>query len=89
MATFPFYAVYNRQENTATLELGNVTQIGGPSEYGLHMTLAIVIVVGIFIMLIYLIVLRKNRLDAEEWLDANRRVLFTHAAKLKSEEEIV
>lgn len=53
------------------------------------MTLAIVIVIGIFIMLIYLIVLRKSRLDAEEWLDANRRVLFTHAAKLKSEEEIV
>ena len=89
MATFPFYAVFNRADNTALLELGNVTQIGGPTEFGLHLGLAIVIVVGTFIMLIYLIYLRKQRLNAEEWLDANRAILFSHAAKLKSEEEIL
>ena len=89
MATFPFYTVFNRADNTALLELGNVTQIGGPTEFGLHLGLAIVIVVGTFIMLIYLIYLRKQRLNAEEWLDANRAILFSHAAKLKSEEEIL
>ena len=89
MATFPFYAVYNRADNTAILELGNATQMGGETTFGIHLTLAIVIVIGMFIMLIYLIWLRKQRLTAEEWLDANRAILFSHAAKLKSEEEIL
>ena len=29
LASFPFYAVYDRQANTAILELGNATELGG------------------------------------------------------------
>ena len=40
-------------------------------------------------MLVYLIYLRRNRIKAEEWLEQNKATLFSHAANLKSEEEIL
>ena len=41
------------------------------------------------IMVIYLIFLRYTRIQAEEWLKANKKILFSHAADLKTEEEIL
>jgi hypothetical protein len=40
-------------------------------------------------MLVYLIVLRRNRIKAEEWLEQHKGTLFSHAANLKTEEEIL
>jgi len=40
-------------------------------------------------MLVYLIVLRRNRIKAEEWLEQHKSTLFSHAANLKTEEEIL
>ena len=40
-------------------------------------------------MLIYLIVLRRNRIKAEEWLEQHKSTIFSQAANLKTEEEIL
>lgn len=40
-------------------------------------------------MLVYLIYLRRNRIKAEEWLEQHKNTLFSHAANLKTEEEIL
>jgi len=40
-------------------------------------------------MLVYLIYLRRNRMEAERWLQNNRNILFNSALGLKSEEEIL
>lgn len=90
LATYPFYSVYDREANTATIELGGAVAIGKGGTNGPAAVVAIVIVVIIVVMLIYLIALRYTRIRAEEWLMANKHVLFCPiAAKLKSEHEIL
>ena len=34
MAKFPFFNIYNRADNTSTVELGGATQLGGKSALG-------------------------------------------------------
>ena len=89
MATFPFYSVFDRATNTAVIELGNVTTLGGSDSLGVQITVSVLIVVILFVMLVYLIVLRRNRIKAEEWLEQNKGTLVSHAANLKTEEEIL
>ena len=43
----------------------------------------------LFVMLVYLIVLRRNRIKAEEWLEQHKNTLFSQQANLKTEEEIL
>jgi len=40
-------------------------------------------------MLIYLIYLRRARIQAEEWLELNKNTLFSQHSNLKTEEEIL
>ena len=40
-------------------------------------------------MLIYLIYLRSTRLSAEDWLEKNHNILFSHAASILSEDRIL
>ena len=46
-------------------------------------------VVSLFAVLIYLIKLRRDRIRAEEWLERNDAVLFSHAKNIKTPEEIL
>jgi len=58
MATFPFYAVYDRVANKVAMELGNATDLGGKHETGFQLTIASIIVIGLLVLLGYLIYLR-------------------------------
>ena len=89
MAKFPFFQIYDRVANTATVELGGATALGGKSALGIQIAISITVVVILFIMLIYLIVLRRNRIKAEEWLEQHKSTIFSQAANLKTEEEIL
>ena len=89
MAEFPFYAVYDRAANSVTVELGGTTTLGGRTTMGVQITISVAIVIILFIMLVYLIWLRRNRIKAEEWLETHKQTLFSHAANLKTEEEIL
>ena len=90
MATFPFYAVYDRASNTAMIELGGAVALGNADKNGPAAVVAIAIVAIICVMLIYLIALRYFRIKAEEWYQDNKHVLFCPiAAKLKSEHDIL
>lgn len=82
LATFPFYTVFDRETNTAMIELGGAVARGMDGSNGTAKVIAIGIVVVLAVMLVYLIALRAMRIKAEEWLKANKHVLFSHAANL-------
>ena len=63
--------------------------MGGKGTRGVQIAVSITIVLILFLMLVYLIVLRRNRIKAEEWLEQHKSTLFSHAANLKTEEEIL
>ena len=91
LATFPFYSVYDRETNTAEIELGGAVALGTSGKNGPAAVVAIAVCAIIVIMLIYLIALRYIRIKAEEWYRDNKHVLFPSpiAAKLKSEHDIL
>ena len=62
MATFPFYAVFDRETNRVAMELGNAQDLGGEKEMGLQLAASAVIVIGLLVLLGYLIYLRKSRI---------------------------
>ena len=68
MASFPFYAVFDRTDNTAKVRLAGATKMGGPDKMGSAVAISIAVLALIFALIVYLIVLRKNRLACEEWL---------------------
>ena len=74
---------------TAQIELGGAVELGATGTNGTALVIAIGIVVILCVMLVYLIALRAMRLSAESWLKENRHILFSHAANLKPEEEIL
>lgn len=64
--------------------------MGKSGTNGAALVIAIGIVVMICVMLVYLIALRAMRIKAEEWLEANKHILFCPiAAKLKCENDIL
>ena len=90
LATCPFYAVYDREANTAQIELGGAVAMGTSGTNGGAAVVAITIVVVIAVTLIYLIAMRAMRIKAEEWYEANKNVIFCPiAAKLKPEHHIL
>lgn len=89
LATFPFYAVFDRVENRVAMELGNASDMNGAHEMGLQLASSAIIVLGLLILLGYLIYLRKSRIQAEEWLEQHEHILFSHAKNIKSEEDIL
>ena len=89
MSQLPYYVVYDRNLNTATLELGGQTSKGSSSNLGAQITISVCIVLALFAMLVYLIYLRRARIQAEEWLELHKNTLFSSTANLKTEEEIL
>ncbi len=62
MSQLPYYVVYDRNLNTATLELGGQTSQGSSSNLGAQITISVCIVLALFAMLVYLIYLRRARI---------------------------
>ena len=62
LATFPFYAVFDRETNRVAMELGNAQDLGGEKEMGLQLAASAIIVIGLLVLLGYLIYLRKTRI---------------------------
>lgn len=89
LSTFPFYAVYDMDDLSVQLAIGGSTTNEGNGTLGVQIAISIAIVVVLFVMLVYLIYLRRNRIKAEEWLEQHKNTLFSHAANLKTEEEIL
>lgn len=90
LAHLPFYAIFDRSTNTATIELGGAVENGENCQNDFYPVVVAISLIGSLLVLIcYLIYLRCNRLKAEEWLEKNRHILFNHANKLKSEEELL
>ena len=89
LAFNPFYAVYDRENETVQVELGGAVLRTQEAANGYPKSIAIAIVVFLVIMIIYLIQLRYARLQAEDWLEKNRKILFSHAVDLKTEDEIL
>ena len=90
LASFPVVTIYDREKNTALIELGGATVINGAGTNGVSFVVAIAIVIIIVVLLTYLIAMRYSRIQAEQWFENNKNVLFCPiAAKLKSEHEIL
>ena len=89
MSEFPFYIVFDTDNNSATFALGGATDMNGKGTLGIQISISIAIVIVLFVMLVYLIYLRRNRIKAEEWLEQHKNTLFSHSANLKTEEEIL
>ena len=69
MSEFPFYIVFDTDNNSATFALGGATDMNGKGTLGIQISISIAIVIVLFVMLVYLIYLRRNRIKAEEWLE--------------------
>ena len=89
MAKFPFYSVFDRETASATVMLGGATLREQEEPAGYGATVAMAICTFMLIMVVYLISLRYSRIKAEEWLEKNKKILFSHAADLKTEDEIL
>ncbi len=62
MTQLPYYVVYDREKNSATVELGGQTSKGSSSNLGAQITISVCIVLALFAMLVYLIYLRRARI---------------------------
>ena len=71
------------------MELGNATELGGPKQFGVLLAVSCSIVLFLFVLLVYLVYLRRIRIKAEEWLKEHEHILFSHAKNIKSPEEIL
>lgn len=71
------------------MAMAGSVDVNSSSSLGFQIAVSITIVVVLFVMLVYLIYLRRNRIKAEEWLEENKHILFSGAKNLKTEEEIL
>ena len=89
LATFPYYAVFDRANTSAYIQIGSQTATGSSDAQVFQIIVIVALVIFLFAMLIYLIYLRRARIQAEEWLELNKNTLFSQHSNLKSEEEIL
>lgn len=89
ISKFPLIVNYDLATGTTTLNIGGDAETPSDSDLAMQIIISLAIVIILFIMLVYLIYLRRNRIKAEEWLENNKSILFNSALGLKSEEEIL
>ena len=89
MSSFPLMVEYDRDNKSAMMNLGGISDMPDNQDMTMQLIISFVIVFVLFVMLVYLIHLRRNRIKAEEWLEQNKSILFNSALGLKSEEEIL
>lgn len=89
LAQFPLIVSYDVSNGDVTLNLGGTGDTPQNNDIAKQIIISLSIVIVLFIMLVYLIFLRRNRIKAEEWLEQNKSILFNSALGLRSEEEIL
>jgi len=89
MSTFPYFIVYDRDNNQSFAQLGNAVESESGGGNTVEITVSCCVVAVLFGLLVYLIYLRRARIKAEEWLELNKNLLFSQNAHLKTEEEIL
>jgi len=80
---------YNLESKSAFMNIGGISPVPANQDFSMQILVSLGIVIVLFVMLVYLIYLRRNRIKAEEWLEQNKSILFNSALGLKSEEEIL
>ena len=80
---------YERSINSGLMNIGGISDIPENQDLAVQILISLTIVIILFLMLVYLIYLRRNRIKAEEWLEQNKNILFNSALGIKSEEEIL
>ena len=85
---FPFYAIYDRTTGSASIQIGNASEEGGTT-FSLQFFYSFAVVAVIYAMLVYLILLRRSKIKAEEWLETHKNTLFNHGSHFKTEEEVI
>ena len=86
---FPFFIVYDRTTDTATFELGGATSLSSNSTLAIKISVAVITSLLLYGLLIYMIIIRRQRNAAMEWLDENRKILLKYSDNNKTEEEIL
>ena len=71
------------------MSIGGSTPADDDAELRLQIILSVVITTVLFLLLLYLIYLRRNRIKAEEWLDLHKDVLFGSTWGKMTEVEIL
>ena len=89
LSSFPFQAHFDVEGGKVSMAMAGSVDVNSSSSLGFQIAVSITIVVVLFVMLVYLIYLRRNRIKAEEWLEENKHILFSGAKNLKTEEEIL
>ncbi len=84
LAAFPFYIVYDRENKSASVELGGATYLSDPEKRGTAVACAIAICAILGVTFVYLCYLRYAREQAEAWIEAHSNDLFTFAKDLKT-----
>jgi len=65
LAKFPFYSIFDRAANTATVELGGAVIMKAYESKGWAILVTSAVCIGLLVLLVYLISLRFMRLKAE------------------------
>ena len=86
---FPFFIVYDRTANTAVFKLGGATSLGSDNSLALKISISVITSLLMYGLIIYMVILRRNRDAAMIWLDENRKVLLKYSDNNKTEEEIL
>ena len=69
LAKFPLIVSYDLTTGTQTMNLAGDISTPTDTDLVMQIVISLAIVIILFIMLVYLIYLRRNRIKAEEWLE--------------------
>ena len=81
--------MYDRTANTATFKLGGATSAGNEHYLAIKISISVITSLIMYGLIIYLVILRRNRNSAMNWLDENRKVLLKYSDNSKTEDEIL
>ena len=81
--------VYDRPNKSCVINIGGSTATDGGDEFQIQIIVSIAIITVLFLLLVYLIYLRRNRIKAEEWLEVHKDVLFGSTWGKMTEVEIL
>ena len=89
LSKFPIMVSYDRQNLNGIMIVGGSDPNGSGANFKLQIILSIVIITVLFLLLVYLIFLRRNRIKAEEWLETHKDLLFGNNWGKMTEVEIL
>ena len=87
LAKFPLMVVYDREAKSVKVAIGNSDETDKLP--WLPLSLCFIPGIGLFLILLYLISLKRKRLRAEEWLETHNDILFGATWGSLSEIEIL